>query len=198
LADRHWSWIFSRVPCGGPGDSPAERRRWREQIYAEIRSRARTQGGLTLQRMCELVGVSRASFYRSWEQQEPTAAEMAVRDAIQGAAMAHRYYGYRRITEVLRRALGILRRSYEHEPARLSVGKRQMRKFHEDVETRGIGSSAVSYHRRIAWVCYRVHRANLQCEATAFGLGISITDGVREASQITTSVEASHIEFFEA
>jgi hypothetical protein len=32
--------------------------------------------------MCELAGVSRASFYRSWEEQEPTAAEMAVRDAI--------------------------------------------------------------------------------------------------------------------
>jgi len=47
--------------------------------------------------MCELAGVSRASFYRSWEQQEPTAAEMAVRHAIQRAAIAHRYYGYRRI-----------------------------------------------------------------------------------------------------
>lgn len=51
--------------------------------------------------MCELAGVSRASFYRSWEQQEPTAAEMAVRDAIQQAAIAHRYYGYRRIAAQL-------------------------------------------------------------------------------------------------
>jgi putative transposase len=46
-------------------------------------------------------GVSRASFYRSWEQQEPTAAEMAVRDAIQRTAIAHRYYGYRRIAAQL-------------------------------------------------------------------------------------------------
>jgi hypothetical protein len=38
--------------------------------------------------MCELAGVSRASFYRSWEKQEPTAAEMAVRDAIQRTAIA--------------------------------------------------------------------------------------------------------------
>jgi putative transposase len=53
--------------------------------------------------MCELAGVSRASFYRSWEQKEPTAAEMAVRDAIHRAALAHRYYGYRRITALLQR-----------------------------------------------------------------------------------------------
>jgi len=51
--------------------------------------------------MCELAGVSRASFYRSWEEQEPTAAAMAVRDAIQQAAIAHRYYGYRRIAAQL-------------------------------------------------------------------------------------------------
>ena len=53
--------------------------------------------------MCELAGVSRAGFYRSWEQQEPTAAEMAVRDAIQRACLAHRYYGYRRIAAHLQR-----------------------------------------------------------------------------------------------
>jgi transposase InsO family protein len=53
--------------------------------------------------MCELAGVSRASFYRSWEKQEPTAAEMAVRDAIQRTAIAHRYYGYRRIAAHLQR-----------------------------------------------------------------------------------------------
>jgi putative transposase len=53
--------------------------------------------------MCELAGVSRASFYRSWEQNEPTAAEMAVRDAIQRACVAHRYYGYRRVAALLRR-----------------------------------------------------------------------------------------------
>ena len=51
--------------------------------------------------MCELAGVSRASFYRAWEQQEPTAAEMAVRDAIQRTAVVHRYYGYRRIAAQL-------------------------------------------------------------------------------------------------
>ncbi len=47
--------------------------------------------------MCELVPVSRASFYRHWEQQEPEAAAMALQDAIQKAAVGHRHYGYRRI-----------------------------------------------------------------------------------------------------
>jgi transposase InsO family protein len=64
----------------------------------------RSQGGLSIQRMCELAGVSRASFYRHWEEQEPTAAEMVLRDAVQRAALAHRHYGYRRICVVIERA----------------------------------------------------------------------------------------------
>jgi putative transposase len=47
--------------------------------------------------MCEVVPVSRASFYRHWEQQEPDTAEAALQDAIQKAALGHRFYGYRRI-----------------------------------------------------------------------------------------------------
>ena len=47
--------------------------------------------------MCELAGVSWASFYLNWEKQEPTEAEMALQDAVQRAALPHRYYGYRRI-----------------------------------------------------------------------------------------------------
>ena len=47
--------------------------------------------------MCELVPVSRASFYRHWEQADPDSAEMALRDAIQKASVGHRHFGYRRI-----------------------------------------------------------------------------------------------------
>jgi putative transposase len=50
----------------------------------------RAQGGLSIRRMCELAVVSRASFYRHWETQEPNEAEMALRDAVQRAALAHR------------------------------------------------------------------------------------------------------------
>lgn len=61
------------------------------------------QGQLSIQRMCELAEVSRASFYRHWEQREPSAAETELRDAIQRLALAHRYYGYRRIAVLLQR-----------------------------------------------------------------------------------------------
>jgi putative transposase len=53
--------------------------------------------------MCELAGVSRASFYRHWEEREPAAAETELRDAIQRLALVHRYYGYRRIAVLLQR-----------------------------------------------------------------------------------------------
>ena len=54
--------------------------------------------------MCELTQVSRASFYRDWEQKAPSEAEMALRDAIQRTALAHRDHGYRRITPLIQRA----------------------------------------------------------------------------------------------
>jgi putative transposase len=47
--------------------------------------------------MCELAGVSRASFYRHWEEAAPEDAEMALRDEVQQAALGHRFYGYRRV-----------------------------------------------------------------------------------------------------
>ena len=47
--------------------------------------------------MCARVPVSRASFCRHWEEQEPDAAAMVLQDAIQKAALEHRSYGYRRI-----------------------------------------------------------------------------------------------------
>jgi putative transposase len=53
--------------------------------------------------MCQLAGVSRASFYRHWEVQAPDAAGMALRDAIQRAALGHRCYGYRRIQVLIER-----------------------------------------------------------------------------------------------
>jgi transposase InsO family protein len=63
----------------------------------------RSQGGLSIQRMCESAGVSRASFYRHWQEREPAAAETELREAIQRLALAHRYYGYRRIAVLLQR-----------------------------------------------------------------------------------------------
>jgi putative transposase len=62
-----------------------------------------SQGGLSIQRMCEMATVSRASFYRHWEKKAPTEAEMALRDAIQRMAVGHRFYGYRRIAILVQR-----------------------------------------------------------------------------------------------
>jgi putative transposase len=54
--------------------------------------------------MCELTQVSRASFYRGWEQKAPSEAKVAVRDMVQRTALQHRGYGYRRIAALLVRA----------------------------------------------------------------------------------------------
>jgi transposase InsO family protein len=58
---------------------------------------------LGVERMCALAGVSRASFYRHWRQSEPAREETALRDLVQRLAIANRFYGYRRITALLRR-----------------------------------------------------------------------------------------------
>jgi putative transposase len=62
------------------------------------------QGRLSIERMCELARVSRASFYRSLKEQRPAEEETEVRSAIQQIALEHRRrYGYRRICAELRR-----------------------------------------------------------------------------------------------
>jgi transposase InsO family protein len=62
------------------------------------------QGGLSIERMCQLARVSRASFYRSLQEAEPDQAEMELRAEMQTIFLEHRRrYGYRRITAELRR-----------------------------------------------------------------------------------------------
>jgi putative transposase len=62
------------------------------------------QGSLSIEHMCELAGVSWASFYRSPGEQQPVEGEMEVRSAIQQIALGHRQgYGYRGITAELGR-----------------------------------------------------------------------------------------------
>ena len=61
------------------------------------------QGGLSVERMCPLAQVSRASFYRylrrGWRAEE----EMALRSAVHSVVIQHRWrYGYRRVTVELR------------------------------------------------------------------------------------------------
>jgi transposase InsO family protein len=61
------------------------------------------QGEARIEGLCALASVSRASFYRGWAASEPDLEEMALRDAIQRLALAHRHYGHRRVAALLRR-----------------------------------------------------------------------------------------------
>jgi putative transposase len=61
------------------------------------------QGNLGIERMCQLAGVSRASFYRSLAERQPVEEDMEVRSAIQRIFAEHkRRYGYRRVSKQLR------------------------------------------------------------------------------------------------
>jgi putative transposase len=62
------------------------------------------QGGLSIEQMCRLTGVSRAGFYRCLQERMPVEEAMEVRSAIQQIALEHRRrYGYRRVSAELRR-----------------------------------------------------------------------------------------------
>src|SRR5262245_47120335 len=61
------------------------------------------QGSLTIVDLCQLVRISRASYYRRWQKRKPTEEEIAVRDRLQRLSVKHRYCGYRRITRLLKR-----------------------------------------------------------------------------------------------
>jgi len=54
--------------------------------------------------MCRAAGVSRAGFYRDWQERQPHAAEVAILDAVQKEALRHRRYGYRRVWQMVQRS----------------------------------------------------------------------------------------------
>jgi putative transposase len=62
------------------------------------------QGKMSIERMCQWAGVSRAGFYRSLQREQPVEEDMEVRSTIQRIFAAHkRRYGYRRVSAELRR-----------------------------------------------------------------------------------------------
>jgi putative transposase len=63
---------------------------------------ARSQ--VDVQHLCKLAGISRASYYRSLEARAPREADVELASHIQFLCLRHRFYGYRRITAVLRRS----------------------------------------------------------------------------------------------
>jgi putative transposase len=52
-------------------------------------------------RACLLAGVSRAGYYRLWQESEPKQAETSLRDRVQRLCLEYRQYGTRRITHFL-------------------------------------------------------------------------------------------------
>lgn len=57
--------------------------------------------GFSITEACRSAGVSRAGFYRHWEEHAPQQADVALRDAIHKIALENRFYGYRRVTAQL-------------------------------------------------------------------------------------------------
>ena len=57
-----------------------------------------------VQRLCRLGGLSRAGYYRRFEARAPRQADAELTSRIQIISLSHRFYGYRRITAVLRRS----------------------------------------------------------------------------------------------
>jgi putative transposase len=61
------------------------------------------QEGFSVTEACRGAGLSRAGFYRHWEEHAPAQADVELRDAIHKIALENRFYGYRRVTAALRR-----------------------------------------------------------------------------------------------
>ena len=57
--------------------------------------------------MCELLSVSRASYYR-WKDREETNPDMELTDLIQRIVLHHNGYGYRRVTKELARSYDLV------------------------------------------------------------------------------------------
>lgn len=57
--------------------------------------------GFSVTEACRGAGLSRAGFYRHYEEHEPRQADVDLRDAIQKIAIENRFYGYRRVTAAL-------------------------------------------------------------------------------------------------
>jgi hypothetical protein len=72
---------FSASLVASQRAEPGERRAWRHAVYAliEAMTTPRLQGGLPVERLCALAGVSRAGSYRQWQVSAPRREETAGR-----------------------------------------------------------------------------------------------------------------------
>ena len=108
---------------------------------------------MSIGRMCELAQVSRAAFYRHWQQQEPDAAEMALRDAVERVSLAHPYYGYRRVAVPLAKTEGIVTagkvvRRIMREDQLLAIRRRR---FVRTTDSTGSCRVAINLAQHLRW-----------------------------------------------
>ena len=76
--------------------------RGRDSIFALIRALMPPQGHLSIERMCALAGVSSAAT-TGFDAARRSGRRKPLRDTLQWLALAHRFYGSRRLTESVRR-----------------------------------------------------------------------------------------------
>jgi transposase InsO family protein len=87
-------------------DEPGRRR---AHLYAVVENmialepQGFSQNDANIRRLCALGEVSRAGYYRHFGPHAPAREDADLRDLIQREALAHRYYGYRRVAQALRR-----------------------------------------------------------------------------------------------
>ena len=72
-------------------------------MYSTIQGVVEAQGTISVERMCQAAGVSRAGFYRDWERREPRQIETSLRDAVQQIAVENPRLGYRQVYHQLQR-----------------------------------------------------------------------------------------------
>jgi putative transposase len=109
VGSRRWRSIFEGVLAAHRGAADAAGTEWKSAVYRKVQEEMKADRGLTIARMVELGGVSRASFYRYDEDAAPPPDRaMDLRDAIQRIALEWPSYGRPPITAALRRHAGVV------------------------------------------------------------------------------------------
>ena len=76
------------------------------RLLRQIEEEVKAGTGLSVSRMCEVSGFSRAGYYRFLDPEKPAGADMDLRDQIQKMALEWPSYGSRRIARNWRPGLG--------------------------------------------------------------------------------------------
>src|SRR4051812_50105726 len=87
--------IFKKSLSASQGSTLDEQRAWRRAVYGEV-MQLEGKGGLSITEACEAAHVSRAGFYRHFDDHAPQQADTELRDQIQQICWQSRSYGYRR------------------------------------------------------------------------------------------------------